>query len=171
MEPEFTNFVLDNFVIKSFYSKKGRITLALVPKGLADLLQNLLNTKVIGSGLLCGWIDEGKFIPAPHLFNFSRRCGFRYGCGVVVKPQGVKAFLYGNDVLLASFDRFVYPVRKGDYIAVVDPGDMHVIGIGMLLADEHDIERLAKEGRVLAVIVKNIFDLGIHIRNEELFLH
>lgn len=170
MEPKFSSFILENFVVRPFYSRKGRIMLVLVPKSLANIPIYIPGIRVVGSGILCGWIDKERFAPTPHLFNFSRRFGFKFGCSVVVKPQGVKAFLYGNDVLLASFDHFIEPVKRGGYVAVLDSSDMRAVGIGILLVDRHDVERLARDGMMLSVVVKNVFDLGIHIRDEEFFL-
>ncbi|MEM1560336.1 MAG: hypothetical protein QXK24_01030 [Ignisphaera sp.] len=171
MELEFINFISSNFSINTFNLKKDWITVTLVPRELVDSIVKLSNTNVLSSGSLCGWIHSGRFVPAPHLFNLSKRYGYKHGCSVVVKPQGVKAFLYGNDVLLASFDHFISPVRKGDYVAVLDSSDMHAIGTGLLLIDRDEVEKLIREGKMLVAIVKNVFDLGIHIRNERFFLY
>ncbi len=167
---KFVDFILNNFLVKSFYSKRGWVIVTLVSKDLTNFLTNISDAKVIGFGLLCGWIYNEKFIPSPHLFNLSKRYSYSHGCSVVAKPQGVKAFLYGKDLLLASLDYFIPPIKKGDHIAVLDSSDMYAIGTGMLLVDEDDIKRLIEEGKMLTAIVKNVFDLGIHIRNEKFFL-
>jgi ribosome biogenesis protein Nip4 len=172
-EIKFLHFILNNFSIKSFsFKKKDWVELTLIPKELSELLADLSkNANVLRSGFLCGWIHKNRFIPAPHLFNLSRGCGFSHGCGVVVKSQGVKAFLYGNDILLSSFDHFIPPIKKGEYVAVLDSSDMYVVGVGVLLIAENEVEQLIREGKMLTVIIKNVFDLGIHIRNERFFIY
>lgn len=67
---------------------------------------------------------------------------------VVVAEQGVKAFLYGNDVLLESVLR-VIPPRKGLY-AVIDSLDGEVIGFA-----KWDPARK---------VYMNVYDLGMFLR-------
>ncbi|MEM2862888.1 MAG: hypothetical protein QXW20_05230, partial [Ignisphaera sp.] len=62
---------------------------------------------------------------------------------------------------------FLYPVEKDMYVAVLDSEDMSVIGIGKLVIDPSDLGKLLSEGKVLALVVKNVFDLGILLRDEE----
>jgi hypothetical protein len=48
---------------------------------------------------------------------------------------------------------------------------MYVVGVGVLLIAENEVEQLIREGKMLTVIIKNVFDLGIHIRNERFFIY
>ncbi|MEM4052799.1 MAG: hypothetical protein QW646_03475, partial [Ignisphaera sp.] len=62
---EFINFISSNFFINTFNLKKNWITVTLVPRELVDSIVKLSNTNVLSSGSLCGWIHNGKFVPAP----------------------------------------------------------------------------------------------------------
>jgi len=95
--------------------------------------------------------------------------GHRIGCSIIAKEQGVKAFLYGNDLLLASLEKVLEPAERGWYVAVLDSLDMVAIGIGKLLVSPQEIPMLIREGRMLVPVVKNVFDLGTTVRYEEIF--
>ncbi len=139
-------------------------------KQLMDLIARLNNaTRVQGAGLLIGWLRGENFVPSTQLFNYMRNTGFGIGCAAVAKAQGIKAFLYGNDLLLASLDCIIEPAERGWYIAVLDPEDMFAIGIGRLLVSPYEIPKLLREGHMLTPIVKNIFDLGLTVRQEKFF--
>ncbi len=159
------NYLL--FLVESLQSKYHVYAL---DKQLADLVTRLSHlTKVQGAGLLIGWLRGENFVPSTQLFNYMHSAGFRIGCAAIAKVQGVKAFLYGNDLLLASLDRIIEPAERGWYIAVLDPEDMFAIGIGRLLVSPREIPELLREGRMLIPIVKNVFDLGLTVRQEEFF--
>lgn len=158
------------FQIAFFSSLKGWTKIMLYPSKLVDtVLKFVKNVNVVGTGILAGWIWGGRYIPSPHLYNFVKRFSKKFGCGVVAKPQGIKAFLYGNDLLLASFEEALPPIIKDRPVAVIDKEDYTAIGIGIASFDLEEIESLLKKGKMLTPIVRNIFDLGIHIRNEEFF--
>ncbi|MEL9939760.1 MAG: hypothetical protein QW632_00535 [Ignisphaera sp.] len=160
----------NNFHMALFSSLKGWTKVMLYPARFDNtLLKSLRSVNVVGTGMLAGWIWGGRFIPSPHLYNFIKGFAKKVGCGIVAKPQGVKAFLYGNDLLLASFEEGLPPILKGRPVAVIDRDDYTAIGIGIALHDLKEIESLLKKGKMLTPIVKNVFDLGVHIRNEEFF--
>jgi len=121
----------------------------------------------MATGILIGWIKKRReFIPSTRLFELAMEKGFEIGCAVVAKSQGVKAFLYGNDLLVSSVERFLHPIEKGVYVAVLDKEDMKVIGIGKFVINPEDFDRYVKEGKMLIPVVENIFDLGIFLRDE-----
>jgi ribosome biogenesis protein Nip4 len=123
--------------------------------------------KVMATSILIGWIKKRReFIPSTRLFELAMEKGFKIGCAVVAKSQGVKAFLYGNDLLVSSVERFLHPIEKGVYVAVLDKEDMKVIGIGKFVINPEDFDRYVKEGKMLITVVENIFDLGIFLRDE-----
>lgn len=121
----------------------------------------------MATSILIGWIKKRReFIPSTRLFELAMEKGFKIGCAVVAKSQGVKAFLYGNDLLVSSVERFLHPIEKGVYVAVLDKEDMKVIGIGKFVINPEDFDRHVKEGKMLIPVVENIFDLGIFLRDE-----
>jgi len=67
---------------------------------------------------------------------------------IVVAEQGVKAFLYGNDILLESIREKYEPVNQ--LVTVVDSSDREIIGFA-----KWDPRRKA---------YRNIFDLGLYLR-------
>ncbi|MDK6029510.1 hypothetical protein QPL79_09050 [Ignisphaera sp. 4213-co] len=176
---EFTTFCFDysaansiskNFRIMLFPSFKSWTKIMLYPAIHETALTKVFSKlKTIGSGVLAGWLWGGRFMPSPHFYNFVKSFTNSIGCAIVAKTQGVKAFLYGNDLLLASFEKALPPVSKGKPVAVLDSEDYMAIGIGIALFELREIEMLLKSGKMLTPIVKNVFDLGMHIRDEEFF--
>jgi|UniRef100_A0A7J2U022 predicted ribosome-associated RNA-binding protein Tma20 len=159
------------FDILSFSSRRRWTKIMLQPVATREIvLKSSKKLRIIGGGILAGWMWKGKFIPSPHLYNFIYDNYQKIGCAVSSKPQGVRAFLYGNDLLLVSLEKVLPPIEKGKYIAVIDSEDFKAIGIGMMLYSEDEIAELIKRGQMLTAIVKNVFDLGIHVRDEMFFI-
>lgn len=163
------NVILSDYDVKLFKKNKHVDRVCLVPRDISSIISSdLNNVDVIGSGTIIGWIKRGvTFVPSVHLFNVVKEKGFNLGCSVIAKPQGVKAFLYGKDLLALSVEQFLHPIEKGMYVAVIDPEDMVVIGIGRLVIDPSELGILLNEGKVLVVAVENVFDLGVLLRNEK----
>jgi len=166
---ECLNTILSDYGVKLFSKNRHRERVCLIPKSVSTIVSiDLININVVAVGIIIGWIEKNSvFIPSTHLFNMVREKGFSIGCSIVAKQHGVKAFLYGRDLLALSVERFLYPVEKDMYVAVLDSEDMSVIGIGKLVIDPSDLGKLLSEGKVLALVVKNVFDLGILLRDEE----
>uniref|UniRef100_A0A7C4NPS2 UPF0113 domain-containing protein n=1 Tax=Ignisphaera aggregans TaxID=334771 RepID=A0A7C4NPS2_9CREN len=165
---EYKDYVFKEFEIR--YIPKDDIIsrVTLIPKDAAEHIADLsTRVNILFAGIVIGWMKKGKkFIPSTHLFNLAIHESFEFGCAVVAKEQGAKAFLYGKDLLIASVDRFLYPVERGLYVAVIDPEDMTAIGIGRLVINPGNFDRYVSEGRVLLPAVENVFDLGKLLRNE-----
>ena len=166
----YREFLETNFVFKLFERGRRGARICLVPRGLADLVDSVMRSvEKLSAGLIVGWLrGSGEFVPSPHLFNLARNAGFDYGCAVVAKPHGVKAFLYGNNLLVASVERFLHPVEKGMYVAIVDSEDMMAIGVGRLVVSAREFEELLAKGDMTAAVVINMFDLGVVLRNDKL---
>lgn len=164
---EYQDYLFTEFEIKIIKKNKHISRVCLVPKNFYAVAKELLSqVKVLALGIIIGWVKDLVFIPSTHLFNMARDLGFTYGCSVVAKQEGVKAFLYGNDLLAISVKRFLEPIEKSLYVAVIDPEDMRAVGIGELIIDPKDFNKLIAEGKMVIPIVKNIFDLGMLLRNE-----
>ncbi len=149
---------------------KHQYAVLLIDRNNLDTIQDMRkNLKVKFIGLLIGLLDNNSFTPLPPLFELCIRNGYECGCCVLVSEQGVKAFLYGNDILIASVVGISKPVYKNDFVAVVDSTDNSVIGIGRLVVDDSEIEDKKLRGKMLDVAVEWIYDLGIAIRNEDFF--
>jgi len=139
-----------------------------VPRPLAGIINSAKsNLSTMHAGLFVGFYRRGLFIPSTELFNVARMNGLRFGCAVVAKQQGVKAFLYGNDLLVASVERFLEPVEKGMIVAVSDSEDLFVVGVGILVLSADEFLKAVSQGRMLEVAVKNIKDRGLLLRSEE----
>ena len=169
--PEVSSLIDKKYAILTIIGSNLRYyRVFLLDKSHVSVINKLArDSRICGAGTLIGWLRGDSFIPSTQLFDLIHRMGFRIGCSIVAKEQGVKAFLYGNDLLLASVERVLEPAERGWYVAVLDSSDMIAIGIGKLLVAPHEIPILIREGRMLASIVKNVFDLGVTIRNEEIF--
>jgi ribosome biogenesis protein Nip4 len=164
---EVSSYLEKEFTALLFSSFRGWTRIMLYPNPMHEMiLKNSRVLRVVGGGVLAGWLWGGKFVPSPHLYNFIYDTYQKTACAVIAMPQGIKAFLYGNDLLLASLKKILPPVRKERYVAVIDSEDFRAIGIGMMLYDEDEIRKLVRQGQMLSAIVKNVFDLGMHVRNE-----
>lgn len=99
------------------------------------------------SGLWIGVLLDNKPYLSPVIYEriYSEK-GFR--AAIVVGEKGVKAFLYGNDVLEQSIIR-KYPPLDGP-LAVIDASDHSVIGV---------VEPAKQRG-----VYRNIYDLGMFLR-------
>jgi len=115
--------------------------LCLIFQGITEL------SGAVFSGELVGIVKEGHVVPSPQLYTkLFQRFGWR-SC-VVATDKGVKAFLYGNDLLLESVAEIYPPVDN--YVAVLDYYDYNVIGVAVW--DES------------SKVFKNVFDLGVYLR-------
>lgn len=167
---EYREYLFSEFSINIVKKDENKARICLVPRHLEHVVKDFFNqVNVLTFGIIIGWVrgkNKSKFIPSTHLFNLAKDQGYSYGCAVVAKPQGVKAFLYGNDLLVTSVERFLEPIEKNLYVAVIDSEDMRAIGIGKLVIDPKDLNKLIAEGRILELVVKNEFDLGVLLRDE-----
>ncbi len=138
-------------------------TLFMVSGDLVDIAS--LEFSVAG-GILIGWMRGDEFVPSPWFFEELAKMRGSMACAALVAEQGVKAFLYGNDVLVASVLRIYEPFPKGSIVAVVDASDGRVIGVGRAAMDGESIEKAKRMGRMLSVAIINVFDLGVLLRDE-----
>ena len=99
------------------------------------------------SGDALAVVVKRHVVPTPALYEKVFK---RFGLVAAVKAseQGVKAFLYGNDLLLESVLEIYPPVDS--YVAVVDGLDGLVVGVA----------RWDTGSRVF----RNIFDVGLYLR-------
>lgn len=99
------------------------------------------------SGLWVGVLLDNKPYLSPVIYEriYSEK-GIR--AAVVIGEKGVKAFLYGNDVLEQSIIK-KYPPLDGP-LAVIDASDYSVIGVA---------EPAKQRG-----VYRNIYDLGMFLR-------
>ncbi len=99
-----------------------------------------------------GWIGvimDKHVYPSPIIYErIYHERGFR--AAIIVGDRGVRAFLYGNDILPESIIREYPPLDSG--VAVVDHSDHRVIGVAL---------RVKHEG---SYYYRNIYDLGMFLR-------
>ncbi len=119
------------------------------------IIYNSMGRRFYGLTLLYsdGWIGvwrKGAVAPSPRIYEEAyNRYGLR--AALIPKPAGLKAFLYGNDILEISIDREIPPLNGP--VAVVDPADNRVVGAAVKSRD--------RKGRVY---YRNIYDLGMFVR-------
>lgn len=102
----------------------------------------------IYSGAWVGVLVGGMVAPSPEVYERAfRAAGPR--AAAVAADQGVRAFLYGNDLLLESVLELYEPLD--DLVAVVDALDWRVVGVA----------RWDRARRVF----KNVYDLGMFLRS------
>ncbi|HWQ16496.1 MAG TPA: PUA domain-containing protein [Sulfolobales archaeon] len=120
--------------------------------------------KHLYAGSPVGIIINGEIYPYPDLLQEIYRCTGDIRSAVEAGSHGVKAYLYGNDLLVASVEKIYRPFRRGDIVGVIDTDDGHVIGVGRALLDPAEILRVRAMGRGTEAAVENIFDLGWFLR-------
>lgn len=86
------------------------------------------------------------------MFELAIERKFSFGCTVVVKPQGVKAFLYGNDLLICSAERFCSQLRRGCR-GCFRWGGYRVVGAGY---GSSNFNKYVEEGKMLMLVVENV---------------
>ncbi len=123
-----------------------------------------LGIKPLFMGRIVGVAFKGEVYPSPWLFEDLYRCIGKIRSAIEAAQQGVKAFLYGNDLLVASANKIYGPFRRGDIIAIIDPVDRRVIGVARAAMNPEEIKRARSRGRLVDVAAKNILDLGWFLR-------
>ncbi|ADV64644.1 hypothetical protein Desmu_0325 [Desulfurococcus mucosus DSM 2162] len=113
----------------------------------ADAAAPLGNTPVIYMGSWVAVLVSGELAPSiPLVEKIYKDKGVR--AAIIVREKGVKAFLYGNDVLPESIVEKREPVEG--LVTVVDSSDHGIVGF-------------AKWDPVRKVY-RNIYDLGVYLR-------
>lgn len=107
----------------------------------------LSNLRIIYEGSWLGVYVKRTALPS---ISLARRILQEHGLrsAILVSDQGVKAFLYGNDILPQSVIK-IYPSSTGIY-TVIDSSDQEVIGFS----------KWSSRRKVYV----NIYDLGIFLR-------
>lgn len=123
-----------------------------------------LGIKPLFMGRIVGVAFDGKIYPSPWLLEDLYRCIGKIRSAIEAAQQGVKAFLYGNDLLVASVNKIYGPFKRGDIVAIIDPADGRVIGVARAAMAPREIERARSRGRLTDVAAKNILDLGWFLR-------
>lgn len=115
-------------------------------------------------GAPVGIVIKGEIYPYPDLLQKIYECTGEIRSAVEAGPQGVRAFLYGNDLLAASVKKIYRPFGRGDIVGVIDTEDGRVIGVGRASLDPEEILRARAAGRNTEAAVENVFDLGWFLR-------
>ncbi len=130
----------------------------------SDIMLHYIDKKAIFAGSVIGFTRGTSFIPHPNMLDTVYRCTRKVRGAVTAKYQGVKAFLYGNDLLAESIGRIYPPIHKDLIVAVIDPQDNRVIGVGRSLYSYKKIINILRKKRRTTPIIKNVFDLGWYLR-------
>ncbi len=101
------------------------------------------------SGRWIGILINNKPYPSPLIYEEIYRRTGEYRAAIIIKEQGVKAFLYGNDVLMESIAKEYPPLEYP--VAVIDQEDHRVIGV-------------ARRIKSRKPYYQNIYDLGMFLR-------
>ena len=113
------------------------------------------------AGLYIGRIRKSKpyFIPSINLLQLIyNELGLRRA--IVVSDEGLKPFLYGNDILRKSVIECYEPLSKNDVVGIVGT-EGYVYGIGLCTMERcNDLKRL----KDLDLVARNVFDVGWYLR-------
>ncbi len=146
-------FILENYVRKSLradpsnYIGNSLIVTCLGKTCIIHEGRNTYPATTLYSGRWVGLIIDDYPYLSPVLYEeIYMEHGFR--AAVIARDKGVKAFLYGNDLLPVSVQK-VYGPKKHP-LAVIDSTDHRVIGV----------VRWDPQKR----IYRNIYDLGLFLR-------
>ncbi len=130
----------------------------------SGVMLHYIDRRAIFAGFVMGFVRGASFMPHPNMLDSVYRCTRKVRGAVTAKYQGVKAFLYGNDLLAESIGRIYPPIDKDLIVAVIDPEDSRVIGVGRSLYSYRKIISILRKRRRTTPIIKNIFDLGWYLR-------
>ncbi|MGC9148239.1 MAG: PUA domain-containing protein [Sulfolobales archaeon] len=175
---EYFEKIFDMYTLESFFSNKRLVYLENKYRELYAISKNFLDyinetlvskrIKIISLGLFIGFVRENRFIPSPQFLEELYLLSRRIRGAIVAKEKGVKAFLYGNDLLYESIHRIYEPFKRGYVVGVIDKYDMRVIGVGIAAADLEEIkEWINKTDFRLKPVVYNEFDLGFFLREQK----
>ncbi len=107
----------------------------------------LSNLRIIYEGFWLGVYVKKTVLPSTSLARrILREHGLR--SAILVSDQGIKAFLYGNNILPQSVIK-IYPSTTGTY-TVIDSSDQEVVGFSKWNSRRN--------------VYVNIYDLGIFLR-------
>ncbi|MEZ0290542.1 MAG: PUA domain-containing protein [Sulfolobales archaeon] len=141
--------------------------LFMIERSLLDKIRTLRerDVEVVSAGLRIGFIESGKFIPTPLFLDLLyERLATTRGA-VIAGERGVKAFLYGNDLLYESVIKIYEPFKRNHIVSIIDPEDGRVVGIGVATEDLEEILKWPRTREyMIKPVVKNIFDLGFYLR-------
>jgi len=99
------------------------------------------------------------FIPSVMLAEFIYGKLRYFVNAVKVSLNGLKPFLYGNDILKESVTNYFPKVVRGRVTFVIGP-DNYVYGLGISTVNDYEIKGL----KPTDVVVKNVFDVGWYVR-------
>ncbi len=114
------------------------------------------------AGLYAGRLRSSRpaFIPSHILVEKIYRHLGRLVRAVRGSEAGIKAVLYGRDLLAESATSCYEPVELGDVLSVVGPdGRVYAVGLSRISS----CEELGRLGRT-DTVVKTVFDLGWYLR-------
>ncbi|MGC9009506.1 MAG: PUA domain-containing protein [Sulfolobales archaeon] len=178
---EYFEEIFDIHTLESFFRNKKLIYLEnkyrelyVVNIDLLEYVNKMLisrKIRIMSLGLFAGFIKGDKFIPSPQFLEELYALTGRFRGAIVAKEKGVKAFLYGNDLLYESVHRIYKPFKKDYIVGVIDRSDMRVIGVGRAAVDLEEIRGwINKPDFRLKPVVYNEFDLGFFLREQKEYI-
>ena len=119
------------------------------------------NASIVYSGEWLGIVIDDRVYLSTVIYE--RIYGYlgKYRAAITVSEQGVKTFLYGNDLFASSVIRYYEPIYNP--VAVIDSFDNRVIGVAEPMVSENELINALKKG-LEKPVYKNIYDLGFFIR-------
>ena len=135
----------------------------LVSNLMADAIATLFKRGYVpySAGLYAGRLRRSRpeFIPSVSLLQIIYdSVGPRRA--IEVSEEGLKPFLYGNDILRKSVTKCYEPVSRGEVVGILG-SDGYVYGVGLSNVDScSELSKL----RDLDEVAKNVFDIGWYLR-------
>jgi len=113
------------------------------------------------AGLYLGRLrrEKPKLIPSVNTIQIIYdKLGFRRA--LIVREEGIKPFLYGNDIIKKSVIKCIEPLELGDIVGIVGE-DNYVYGVGLSVIGSCNELNSLKDNDMVA---RNIFDVGWYLR-------
>jgi len=119
------------------------------------------NASVVYSGEWIGIVVDNKVYLSTIVYERVYKYLGEYRAAIKVSEQGVKTFLYGNDLFASSITEYYEPIYNP--VAVIDSFDNRVIGVAEPMVDQNELINALKKG-LEKPVYRNIYDLGFFIR-------
>jgi len=135
----------------------------ILPKNLVTTVIKLFTSGYVpySAGLYVGRLRRLKprFIPSINaLYIIYKNIGLKRA--LMVSEEGLKPFLYGNDILKMSVIKCFEPIDKDEVVGIVG-SDKYVYGIGLsTISSCEEIKKL----KDVDVVAYNVFDVGWYLR-------
>ena len=124
----------------------------------ADLMKEF---NVVFGGEVIGIVYRGYVFPSLNVYErvFHETGEFR--AAIIANEEGVKNFLYGNNLYASSIIEYYEPIDN--IVAIIDNVDMKAIGVAKPIVHGRRLREYIQR-KLERPVYENIFDLGLFLR-------